>query len=229
MGVFNIWNTSGTNKASLTFTGSSDVTVDSNNLSGLTGNVQTQLGLKAPLANPSFTGTVTAPTLNGNVAQFDTWQNKAGVTYGTILQRVVVPAVNSTTLQTTNMTTIYSATIAPKSANSRIYLTINAQVGKRSSGEMQITCRMLRGSTPITQQLTNIDTSVGIYDVYRIPDAANAAYHGYQTYLGYDQPGVTTPVTYNFQFAQANSGYPAIYFNFSNNSYSSIFLEEIAQ
>ena len=44
MGVFNIWNTSGTNKASLTFTGSSDVTVDSNNLSGLTGNVQTQLG-----------------------------------------------------------------------------------------------------------------------------------------------------------------------------------------
>ena len=43
MGIFNIWNTNNTNKASLTFTGSSDVTVDSNNLSGLTGNVQTQL------------------------------------------------------------------------------------------------------------------------------------------------------------------------------------------
>lgn len=40
----NIYNTSGSNKASLTFTGSSDVTVDSNNLSGLTSNVQTQLG-----------------------------------------------------------------------------------------------------------------------------------------------------------------------------------------
>lgn len=69
MGQINIYNDAGTGKASLTFNGSSNVAINTDNITGLTGNIQEQintkaassdvtsaLALKANSSNPVFTG-----------------------------------------------------------------------------------------------------------------------------------------------------------------------------
>ena len=43
-------------------------TAELNHVDGVTSNVQTQMDTKAPVANPTFTGTVTAPTVNASTA-----------------------------------------------------------------------------------------------------------------------------------------------------------------
>lgn len=86
MGSMNIYN--GTNKASITYSGTSDVSVDATNLSGLTGNVQTQLGTKANTADLKEIG----------VGQ--TWQNVTasralGVTYTNTTGKPIMVAIGA--------------------------------------------------------------------------------------------------------------------------------------
>ena len=85
MSQVNIYN--GANKASLTFTGSSDVAIDSNNLSGLTGNVQTQLGTKANTADVN-----TALALKANTASLGALASLSSVTTSQISDGAVTAA-----------------------------------------------------------------------------------------------------------------------------------------
>ena len=41
-------------------------TAELNHVDGVTSNVQTQIDTKAPVASPTFTGTVTGPTINAS-------------------------------------------------------------------------------------------------------------------------------------------------------------------
>ena len=43
-------------------------TAELNHVDGVTSNVQTQMDTKAPVASPTFTGTVTGPTINASTA-----------------------------------------------------------------------------------------------------------------------------------------------------------------
>ncbi len=49
-------------------TGLTASTTDLNNVAGINSSVQTQIDTKAPTANPTFTGTATAPTINASTA-----------------------------------------------------------------------------------------------------------------------------------------------------------------
>lgn len=74
MGKINILNDAGTAKLSLEFTGTTNKSINTEHLSSITSDVQNQLNLKAPLANPTFsgllttTGTVEVQGGNGGIA-----------------------------------------------------------------------------------------------------------------------------------------------------------------
>ena len=57
--------------ASLRATGVTDTEFDY--LDGVTSNIQTQIGTKAPLASPTFTGTLNAPTANVTTVDLGDW------------------------------------------------------------------------------------------------------------------------------------------------------------
>lgn len=52
-------------------------------LDGVTANIQTQINAKSPTANPTFTGTVNAPTVNVTTVDLGNWtvSESAGVLY----------------------------------------------------------------------------------------------------------------------------------------------------
>ena len=69
MGKINIYSTNGTNKASLDYTGTSDITVDAEHLAGTTSNVQTQLDNKLSLTGGTLaTDTITNASGNLTIA-----------------------------------------------------------------------------------------------------------------------------------------------------------------
>ena len=69
MGKINIYSTNGTNKASLDYTGTSDITVDAEHLAGTTSNVQTQLDNKLSLTGGTLaTDTITNSSGNLTIA-----------------------------------------------------------------------------------------------------------------------------------------------------------------
>jgi hypothetical protein len=149
---------------------------------------------------------------------------------GAIVQRQVNYSNTQFSSSSTTMYDVITVSITPTYATSRIWLTASVHVGKRSTGELQFSHRFLRnGTTAVTQQLSSsLTSSTGAYDVFRCTGTADAAYHHHHIYYAYDEPGTTSTVTYNFQVAQPTT-YQAIYFNFSNQSYSTLIAEEMGK
>lgn len=166
-----------------------------------------------------------------STAKFDVWQNTSGVAYGTILQRQVAVSTAQIAVAAaqTTMLTLFSVTITPRFATSRIWLFATLAYGKRSTGEMQFSHRFLNGASNVTQQMTCTPGSgSGLFDTFRCTGTADSAGHFHTTYSAYDQPNTTSAVTYNFQIA-APSTYQIIYVNFGGFGYSNLIAEEMAQ
>ena len=148
---------------------------------------------------------------------------------GMLLQRQVKVFTAEVQLaQQSHLTIFTSDTFNLKRASSRVYITVIAHHGKRAAGEHQFAVRALRNGTIVTQNMCSSDDVV--YDVARGPDTANASLHEFTPFAFYDEPNSTGDITYTFQAARPNSGYPTVYFNFNSNTGRSVMiLEEIAQ
>lgn len=130
----------------------------------------------------------------------------------------------------TSWTTFFTATFTPKVANSHIYIDINTNVGRRAAGETQFNHRLQRNGTTLSAAQHLNTTLTSNFDVFRGPDTSNANLHIFQSFLMVDDSHSTTSqITYTFQVASPNAGYPDIYFNFNGASSTYVRFLEIAQ
>ncbi len=148
---------------------------------------------------------------------------------GMLLQRQVKVFTSEVQLtQQSHLTIFTSDTFNLKRSTSRVYITVIAHHGKRNSGEHQFSVRALRNGTIVSQNLSSSDSVV--YDAERGPDTANGALHEFTPFMFYDEPNTTGNITYTFQAARPDAGYPTVYFNFNSNTGRSVMiLEEIAK
>ena len=75
-------------------------------LDGVTSNIQTQLNTKAPIASPTFTGTVTAPTIVGDLTGNSTTATKLATTRSISLTGDVTGTVNFDGTTNVSITTV---------------------------------------------------------------------------------------------------------------------------
>lgn len=130
----------------------------------------------------------------------------------------------------TSWATVVTGTFTPKFATSRIYVDVNLQYGNRNNGELQFDHRLLRGTTAVTENLNT--TASRSFDVLRFPTPPSPLYNGhyFTTFQMVDDPATTSAITYNFQIARPNAGYPDIYINFAGGrAKNMIKFTEIAQ
>ena len=130
----------------------------------------------------------------------------------------------------TSWVTFFTATFTPKVANSHIYVDINTNIGRRTAGETQFGHRLQRNGTTLSAA-QHLNTSLSTnFDVFRSPDTANGNLHIFQSFsMVDDSHNTTSQITYTFQVASPNSGYPDMYFNFDGRSSTYMKLTEIAQ
>lgn len=173
-------------------------------------NLVSDLSAKAPLASPTFTGTVTLPSLTsiGNVSsteleyldgvtssiqnQLNSKLNSAG---GKVLQ--VVQGTQTSTFTTTSTTfadTGLTASITPISSSNKILVFANfPRIYKNPSSDPAHELRLLRGATVVT-------TVSGSYNQNN--DANDAS----QLILNLDSPSTSSSVTYKTQARIVFSG-----------------------
>lgn len=189
----------------------------------VTGNINS-IGISTFTTIEGSSNIITVPT-NHQIVGVDTG---GLIAPGMILQRQVKVFTAEVQLnQESHLTILTSDTFNLKRASSRVYITVIAHHGKRASGEHQFSVRALRNGTIVTQNLSSNDSVT--FDVIRGPDTANAALHEFTPFMFYDEPNTTSNLTYTFQAARPNSGYPVVYFNFNTSGRSVMVLEEVAQ
>jgi hypothetical protein len=147
-----------------------------NNDSSFATTVTNSLALKAPIASPTFTGTVTLPgdpSLNLHAATkkyVDDTALAAALSYGKLKQ--VVQGTTSTAYanSTTTMTdTGLSATITPTSATSKILVLVshNSVFKTSANANNGANVNLLRGSTVISgSYLNSYSAGTGIFNLY---------------------------------------------------------------
>ena len=204
MGSLNIWNTSGANKASLTFTGSSDVTVDSNNLSGLAGNVQTQLNNKVSSKVLQVIQTV----------KTDTFSTTTGTTYVDI--------------------TGMSASITPSSTSSKILIMVQLVAGLVNAGDNARVKLQRNGADIYTgADTTNHPAGFQQLEFSQYGTAGQYSQNP-MIAIFLDSPSTTSQLTYKLQVSKASTSTFYVNRNAYNgpdqaNTASTITLMEIAQ
>ena len=110
-------------------------TADLNNVAGINSSVQTQLNAKAPLASPTFTGTVTIggttyPTSDGSSGQFLKTDGSGSLSFATVSTSVSINDI-------TDATTVGSGVGLGSLANNSITSgTKNIAIGESSSREL---------------------------------------------------------------------------------------------
>ena len=150
----------------------------------------------------------------------------ANLPAGSVLQVVQTTYNTSTTINTATFTdTGLSLSITPKSATSKILVTINQQVRNAAANPSTLGCRLrlLRGSTNI---LSLSNEGAGQFDTFEITadTAGNVRTAGYITFSYLDSPATTSATTYKIQASTNAGGH-----EFQNSSSKSIItLMEIA-
>ena len=158
--------------------------------------------------------------------RFDKWENTLGQPYGTVLQVVSVHA----TTQVTSSSSTYadsglSATITPRFANSRIFVSVSqtielVSIGSSGGTESTGQIRLLRGATQLFQ------TQIGFNAALNSASTPNIATSHTHPVTFLDSPTTTSPVTYSMQQRLINGFY--ISSQIGGRS-STITLMEIAQ
>lgn len=149
------------------------------------------------------------------------WAAAAGG--GKILQVVQGTTTTSTTIATTTMTdTTITATITPTLATSKVLVMVSAQFeGTRSTGNIAIGAKLLRGATTIQDFGTYGFGQVGATGASATAITAIKA----QTYL--DSPATTSATTYKLQAAPNTTSNSAQVIFQINSFPSSIILMEV--
>ena len=199
MGTMNIYNTSGGSKASLTFTGSSDVTVDSNNLSGLTGNVQTQLNNKVSSKVLQVIQTV----------KTDTFSTTTGTTYVDI--------------------TGMSASITPSSTSSKILVMVQLVAGLTYAGDNARVKLQRNGADIYTgADTTNHPAGFQQLEFSQYGTAGQYSQNP-MIAIFLDSPSTTSSTTYKVQAkVDSTTSVSTLRYNIQNSSGSVMILMEIA-
>ena len=215
---------------------SSDIsTAEINRLDGVTGDLQTQLDAKAPLASPSFTGDVTLGsttklklgssggiyesdgstsvlTESSGLASLSNSRVGSSNTFpaGHITQVVQSVKTDAETGSSTSWTDVgsLSATITPSSSSNKIMVMIDVH----SSGvdEAVLFWRFVRnGSAVITNSSSGGAVDGAMWSYYaRTTNFSSASYQGMrQTFNYLDSPSSTSALTYKVQVAANNSSY----------------------
>ena len=212
--------------------GVSTITFGSNIQGNITGNITGNV-----TGNINSTGISTFTTIQGssNTITVPTGHRVVGVDTGgfiapgMILQRQVKVFTTEVQLaQQSHLTIFTSDNFNLRRSTSRVYITVIAHHGKRATGEHQFSVRALRNGTIVTQNLSSNDDVT--FDVERGPEPTGSALHELTPFMFFDQPNTTANLTYVFQAARPNSGYPTVFFNFNSNTGRSVMiLEEVAQ
>lgn len=125
MGQINIYNDAGTGKASLTFNGSSNVAINTDNITGLTGNIQTQINTKAASSDVTSALALKANTSTVNSQVWNYSQMPAGSVIQVLEQTSTVGEVSvngvDTTLITINITVQQNSKILAWFDSGQIY------------------------------------------------------------------------------------------------------------
>ena len=130
----------------------------------------------------------------------------------------------------TSWSTFFTANFTPKFADSHIYIEASVNAGKRASGECQFNHRILRNGSVLSAAQHLNQNFVSNYDVFRLPDTANAAGHLFQTYgIIDDNHNTTSQITYTLQIISPTSSYPDVYFNYGGRSNSYMKFTEVVQ
>ena len=161
-------------------------------MDGVTSNIQTQLDAKAPLASPTFTGTVAIP----NVANLETAVVANTAKTSKILQllstTVTAATATITTADTWALIAGMTVTITPSSASNKIFISWAINVG--GDDEDVIGIRMLRDDTPI-----GVGTAAGLrYSVWGTYRSMGAQSYEVSPMCGefLDSPSSTSAIVY---------------------------------
>jgi len=164
---------------------------------------------------PKDNSTISAPNLD--------------IPAGTIIQQVHSRSTTDITISgTAGWVSVFTGTITPKYANSKIYIEMSLAHGVRSSGEHQFDHRIYSSnSTDYTHALTSGGGS-SKYDVTRHSVQGGGA-HWHSRFVGYEElnMGSITEITYDFQIYNPATSYPDIRVNFSGRAASVMTIQEI--
>lgn len=164
-------------------------------VSGVTSAIQTQMNLKAPLASPTFTGTVTTAGIAMGATKITGLANGTVSTdaaaYGQVKILQVVQATTTTAFSSSSASfvdTNLSGSITPSSASSRVLVFVMGQCRNSTSNNTFFT--ILRGSTNLG------DTTSGFG---RCGNSSVNTFTGVTALQYVDSPATTSSTTYKVQ------------------------------
>jgi hypothetical protein len=142
----------------------------------------------------------------------------AGASGGGIIQVVQASYATQTTSTSTSWTTIFSASITPRSTNSKILIHASVLWGFNYNGEY---CRIANGSTPVQVSSSGLSSQIAGHAGSHYGDASFLSYNSArESWIVVDSPASTSTQTYNFQVI-ANGG--TVYINRNQNNAARVF------
>jgi hypothetical protein len=132
----------------------------------------------------------------------------AGASGGGIVQVVQTSYATQTTSTSSSWTTIFSASITPRSTNNKILIHASVLWGFNYNGEY---CRVANGTTPIQVSSSGLASQVAGHAGSHYGESNFLNYNSArESWIVVDSPGSTSAQTYNFQVI-ANGG--TVYIN----------------